>query len=123
MSKVLYFLIKGNEALICTFAEMRNLCSLQGYTSPVLISRQVMDNGLVRPATPDELKHMPTDEPAVKLAVVTDEGEILLRFDQPPLKLDQARLNWPNARHGEKTDRGYPLYVPEQELFQQLAQR
>ena len=123
MSKVLYFLIKGNEALTCTYTEMRNLCSLQGYTSPVLISRKVMDNGVVRLATPDELKHMPTDEPAVKLAVVTDEGEILFRFDQPPLKLDQARLSWPTARHGEKTERGHPLYIKEYELFPQLTQR
>ena len=123
MSKVLYFVVKNGEAKTCSYGEMLELCNIRDFTSPVLVNRHVIDNGLIRPATPDELKHIPTDEPAVKLATVTDDGEILYRFDQPPLKLDKARLNWPSARHGQKTTRGFPLFVPEKKLFPQLARK
>lgn len=124
MSKVLYFVVKRNESQTCTFEEMSEMCSLKGFVSPVLISRHVADNGVVRLATSKELAQIPIDEPGVRLAeTVNIKKEVLLRFDQDPSKIDSIRLNWQNARYGEKTDRGHPLYVPEYELFPQLTQR
>jgi hypothetical protein len=122
MSKVLYFVVKHGEPRTCSYNEMFELCNIRGFTSPVLVSRHIKDNGITRLATPKELSQIPIDEPGVRLAEpITEEREILFRFDPIKGNIDQIRLSWPTARYGEKTERGYALYIKEQELFPELA--
>ncbi len=118
---ILYVTLLGNQSVCLTLEESREVCSPTGFTQPICFSRYVLDSKTVRLATLSELDKLPKEGEGVRhLQPVTTNDEILYRFDTSRISFGLYKLGWPNARYGEKTEQGYPLYIPEDELFSYL---
>lgn len=113
-----YIAVHGNDAVRIPLNEALEICSPTGFTKPVAFSRYVFESGTVRLATQEELDKLPYAGEGVQyIRPVTGTDEVLYRYDTAKISYGFDQLGWPNAWYGEKTARGYPLYMPEEELF------
>lgn len=120
---ILYIALYGNDSICVPLEEAHEICSPSGFTQPVCFSRYVLDGFIIRLATASELNKLPLEGEGVRHLRPVDKNRILYRFDTEKSLLGLSELGWPNAVYGEKTDQGYPLYVPEEELFRHLQER
>jgi hypothetical protein len=113
-----YIAVHGNQPVQIPLDEALEICSPTGFTKPVTFSRYVFESGTARLATQEELDRLPREGEGVRhLRPITDTGEVLYRYDTSKISYGLDKLGWPNAWYGEKIAHGYPLYIPEEELF------